>query len=77
MIEKFDIWLDKRRYIKKKKDRVKIIKLYQKCVNEEHSIQYFEKELEKLGWSEITINSISNYVLYPQYRYNENKKMED
>lgn len=62
-------------YIKKKVDRNKIINLYKKLLKQKKSIIDFETGLEKLGWEEITIQNITNYVLIWNYRRKEDEKL--
>lgn len=62
-------------YIKKKIDRNKIINLYKRLLKQKKSIIDFETGLEKLGWEEITIQNITNYVLIWNYRRKEDKKL--
>lgn len=73
-LEKFDTYLDSL-YIKKKTDRNKIIALYKRLFKQKKNILDFEKELEKLGWDEITINNITYYVTNWNYRDKENRKL--
>lgn len=72
----FDLWLNNELYIKAKYKRNKIISLYKRFLNQNVSIKKLEYELDNLGYDEITYNNISRYILYPEYRYKENKKME-
>lgn len=62
-------------YIKKKVDRNKIINLYKKLLKQKKSIIDFETGLEKLGWEEITIQNITNYVLIWNYRRREDERI--
>lgn len=62
-------------YIKKKVDRNKIINLYKKLLKQKKSIIDFETGLEKLGWEEITIQNITNYVLIWNFRKKEDEKL--
>lgn len=73
-MEEFNKYLDSL-YIKKKTDRNKIIALYKRLFKQKKTILDFEKELEKLGWEEITINNISHYVSNWNYRNKENGKL--
>lgn len=75
-IKTFDLWLRERRYIKRKADRQKILKLFKKHVEEGKNVTSFEKGLEKLGWNEITIESIVKYLIFWNYRNNENNKLK-
>lgn len=70
----FDLFLDSL-YIKKKIDRNKIINIYRKLFKQRKTIIEFEKELEELGWDEITIKNISRYITNWNYREEENKKI--
>lgn len=62
-------------YIKKKVDRNKIINLYKKLLKQKKSIIDFETGLEKLGWEEIKIQNITNYVLIWNYRRREDERI--
>ena len=75
-LEEFDKYLDSL-YIKKKTDKRKIITLYKKMYVQNKSILDYEKELEKFGWDEITINNISHYILNWNYRSNENRRLNE
>lgn len=73
-LKAFDNFLESL-YIKKKVDRNKIINLYKRLLKQKKSIIDFETGLEKLGWEEITIQNITNYVLIWNYRKKENEKL--
>lgn len=73
-LKAFDNFL-KSLYIKKKVDRNKIINLYKKLLKQKKSIIDFETGLEKLGWEEITIQNITNYVLIWNFRKKEDEKL--
>lgn len=73
-LKAFDNFLESL-YIKKKVDRNKIINLYKKLLKQKKSIIDFETGLEKLGWEEITIQNITNYVLIWNYRRKEDEKL--
>ena len=73
-LTKFDKFLESL-YIKKKIDRNKIINLYKRLLKQKKSIIDFETDLEKLGWEEITIQNITNYVLIWNFRKKENGKL--
>lgn len=73
-LKAFDNFLESL-YIKKKVDRNKIINLYKKLFKQKKSIIDFETGLEKLGWEEITIQNITNYVLIWNYRRKEDEKL--
>ena len=62
-------------YVKKKVDRNKIINLYKRLLKQKKSIIDFETSLEKLGWEEITIQNITNYVLIWNYRRREDERI--
>ena len=62
-------------YINKKIDRNKIINLYKRLLKQKKSIIDFETGLEKLGWEEITIQNITNYVLIWNFRKKENERL--
>lgn len=70
----FDLFLDSL-YIKKKIDRNKIINIYRKLFKQRKTIIEFEKELEELGWDEITVNNISRYIINWNFRKDENEKI--
>lgn len=73
-LKAFDKFLESL-YIKKKVDRNKIINLYKRLLKQKKSIIDFETDLEKLGWEEITIQNITNYVLIWNYRRKEDEKL--
>lgn len=73
--ELFDKWMDQEQYIRPKKKRTEIINLYKKMVKANKSIMEFEQELDKIGWSEITIQAVSNYLMVWNYKEGENTKM--
>lgn len=73
-LKAFDKFLESL-YIKKKIDRNKIINLYKRLLKQKKSIIDFETGLEKLGWEEITIQNITNYVLIWNYRRKEDEKL--
>lgn len=73
-LKAFDNFLESL-YIKKKVDRNKIINLYKKLFKQKKSIIDFETGLEKLGWEEITIQNITNYVLIWNFRKKEDEKL--
>lgn len=73
-LKAFDNFLESL-YIKKKVDRNKIINLYKKLLKQKKSIIDFETGLEELGWEEITIQNITNYVLIWNYRKKEDEKL--
>lgn len=73
-LKAFDNFLESL-YIKKKVDRNKIINLYKKLLKQKKSIIDFETGLEKLGWEEITIQNITNYVLIWNFRKKEDEKL--
>lgn len=75
MMEEFDLFLDSL-YIKKKTDRNKIIALYKRLLRQKKNVLDFEKELEELGWDEITIDNISHYVTNWNYRNKENNRIK-
>lgn len=75
-IETFDEWLNKRQYITRKNDRKKIIKLFQRHVQEGKNVTSFEEGLLKLGWDEITVEPIIRYVIFWNYRNEENQKLK-
>ncbi len=70
----FDLFLDSL-YIKKKIDRNKIINIYRKLFKQRKTIIEFEKELEELGWNEITVSNISRYITNWNFRKDENEKI--
>ena len=61
--ELFDRWLNEELFINLKRKRKNIINLYKDLVAQNQTINKFEKELENLGWDEITIKHISDYVM--------------
>lgn len=73
-LKAFDNFLESL-YIKKKVDRNKIINLYKKLLKQKKSIIDFETGLEKLGWEEITIQNITNYVLIWNCRRREDERI--
>jgi hypothetical protein len=73
-LKAFDNFLESL-YIKKKVDRNKIINLYKRLLKQKKSIINFETGLEELGWEEITIQNITNYVLIWNYRKKEDEKL--
>lgn len=73
-LKAFDNFLENL-YVKKKVDRNKIINLYKRLLKQKKSIIDFETGLEKLGWEEITIQNITNYVLIWNYRRKEDEKL--
>ena len=73
-LKAFDNFLESL-YIKKKVDRNKIINLYKRLLKQKKSIIDFETSLEKLGWEEITIQNITNYVLIWNYRRREDERI--
>lgn len=73
-LKAFDNFLESL-YIKKKVDRNKIINLYKRLLKQKKSIIDFETGLEKLGWEEITIQNITNYVLIWNYRRREDERI--
>ena len=70
----FDLFLGSL-YIKRKIDRNKIINIYRKLFKQRKTIIEFEKELEELGWDEITVNNISRYITNWNFRKDENEKI--
>lgn len=70
----FDLFLDSL-YIKRKIDRNKIINIYRKLFKQRKTIIELEKELEELGWDEITVNNISRYITNWNFRKDENEKI--
>lgn len=73
-LKAFDKFLESL-YIKKKVDRNKIINFYKRLLKQKKSIIDFETGLEKLGWEEITIQNITNYVLIWNFRKKEDEKL--
>lgn len=70
----FDMYLDSL-YIKRKVDRNRIIGLYKRLFKKKKNLNDFETDLEKLGWDEITIRNITNYVSIWNFRKDENEKI--
>lgn len=70
----FDMYLDSL-YIKRKIDRNRIIGLYKRLFKKKKNLNDFETGLEKLGWDEITIRNITNYVSIWNFRKDENEKI--
>ncbi|CCX36461.1 unknown [Clostridium sp. CAG:1000] len=70
----FDMYLDSL-YIKRKIDRNRIIGLYKRLFKKKKNLNDFETDLEKLGWDEITIRNITNYVSIWNFRKDENEKI--
>ena len=70
----FDMYLDSL-YIKRKIDRNRIIGLYKRLFKKKKNLNDFETDLEKLGWDEITIRNITNYVSNWNFRKDENEKI--
>lgn len=73
--ELFDRWLNEELFINLKRKRKKIINLYKGLVAQNQTINKFEKELENLGWDEITIKHISDYVMIWNVKQEENAKL--
>lgn len=73
--ELFDRWLNEELFINLKRKRKKIIYLYKDLVAQNQTINKFEKELENLGWDEITIKHISDYVMIWNVKQEENAKL--
>lgn len=71
----FDRWLNEELFISLKRKRKKIINLYKDLVAQNQTINKFEKELENLGWDEITIKHISDYVMIWNVKQEENAKL--
>lgn len=71
----FDKWLNEELFINLKRKRKKIINLYKDLVAQNQTINKFEKELENLGWDEITIKHISDYVMIWNVKQEENAKL--
>ncbi len=71
----FDRWLNEELFISLKRKRKKIINLYKDLVAQNQTINKFEKELENLGWDEITIKHISDYVIIWNVKQEENAKL--
>lgn len=71
----FDRWLNEELFINLKRKRKKIINLYKDLVAQNQTINKFEKELENLGWDEITIKHISDYVMIWNVKQEENTKL--
>lgn len=73
--ELFDKWLNEELFINLKRKRKKIINLYKELILQNQTINKFEKELENLGWDEITIKHISDYVMIWNVKQEENAKL--
>ena len=73
--ELFDKWLNEELFINLKRKRKNIINLYKDLVLQNQTINKFEKELENLGWDEITIKHISDYVMIWNVKQEENAKL--
>lgn len=73
--ELFDKWLNEELFINLKRKRKNIINLYKDLVAQNQTINKFEKELENLGWDEITIKHISDYVMIWNVKQEENAKL--
>lgn len=73
--ELFDRWLNEELFINLKRKRKNIINLYKDLVLQNQTINKFEKELENLGWDEITIKHISDYVMIWNVKQEENAKL--
>jgi hypothetical protein len=71
----FDKWLNEELFINLKRKRKNIINLYKDLVTQNQTINKFEKELENLGWDEITIKHISDYVMIWNVKQEENAKL--
>lgn len=71
----FDKWLNEELFIYLKRKRKNIINLYKDLVAQNQTINKFEKELENLGWDEITIKHISDYVMIWNVKQEENAKL--
>jgi hypothetical protein len=73
--ELFDKWLNEELFINLKRKRKNIINLYKDLVAQNQTINKFEKELENLGWDEITIKHISDYIMIWNVKQEENAKL--
>lgn len=73
--ELFDKWLNEELFINLKRKRKNIINLYKDLVLQNQTINKFEKELGNLGWDEITIKHISDYVMIWNVKQEENAKL--
>lgn len=73
--ELFDKWMDEEVYIRPKKKRNEIIRLYKKLVAENKRLNVLEEELEKLGWDEVTITHITDYLITWNKRDAANKRL--
>ena len=71
----FDKWLNEELFVNLKRKRKNIINLYKDLVAQNQTINKFEKELENLGWDEITIKHISDYVMIWNVKQEENAKL--
>lgn len=79
--ELFDKWMDEELYIRPKKKRTEIINLYKRMIKANVNVSEFEEGLEKLGWDETTIKSVSDYLMIWNVKDKANarlmKKQED
>lgn len=79
--ELFDKWMDEELFIRPKRKRTKIISLYKRMIKANENVVEFEHELEKLGWDEITIKNITDYLMIWNIKDKENtnlmRKQED
>ena len=79
--EVFDKWLCDELYLKKKSVRKEIIALTKFGIENELTVKWYEDELEKKGFDEITIKNISDYVMIWNIRNEQqavmNRKTED
>lgn len=76
-LDLFDKWLYERRYIRRKGERKKIISLYKRLLKQEKNINDLTKEYDKLGYPEETINDITTYLTFWNYRKKENEKCKE
>lgn len=73
--ELFDKWMDQELYIRPKRKRTEIISLYKRMTKANRNVVEFEEELDKLGWSEITIGNITDYLMIWNHKEASNQKV--
>lgn len=70
----FKLYLEKELYLNKIQSII-ITNITKKYYKEKRTIKELEEYLEKLGFYDITINNISQYLLFANYRYEIDRKL--
>ena len=70
----FKLYLEKELYLNKIQSII-ITNITKKYYKEKRTIKELEEYLEKLGFYDITINNISQYLLFSNYRYEMDRKL--